>query len=78
MQERNRDKLMQQSLYDLLTMMNKRANPKMCVLDLLGDKQCRCDKYTCEKYKPGCRNSCKEEYKCCNQCIADYLNEYPF
>ena len=79
MPHRNRDRIMQQSMYDLLCSMNKRANPKMCVLDLLGDKQSRCNKYICENYKHGCRNSCEEEYKCCNQCIADYLNEeYPF
>lgn len=78
MPKRNREKLMEQSLYDLLCMMNERANPKTCVLYLLGDKCHECNKYTCENYEHGCRNNCKEEYKCCKECIANWLNEFPF
>ena len=78
MPQRNRERIMQQSLYDLLCAMNKRAMPKMCVLELLDDKSGRCKKFTCENYKHGCMPQCKEEYKCCNQCIAEWLNEFPF
>lgn len=74
--KRNRDKLMEQSLYDLLCAMNERAMPHRCVLQLIDDKESvrtRCDKY--EGEYPACVSP---EYGCCNQCIADYLNEYPF
>ena len=67
MPQRNRDKIMQQSLYDLLCWMNDNINhDEVCIMDTL-------KAYTgarCAKYSSG---------KCCNQCIADYLNEeYPF
>jgi hypothetical protein len=74
--KRNREKLMEQSLYDLLCSMNKRSMPHRCVLQLIDDKESartRCDRY--EGEYPACVSP---EYGCCNQCIADYLNEYPF
>lgn len=78
MPKRNRERIMEQSMYDLLCSMNENAMPKICVLALLGDKRGRCERYTCKKSELGCINNCTENYKCCKQCIADYLNEYPF
>ena len=72
---KNREWLSSQNEYDLLCRINERANPKTCVLYLLGDKCHECNKYTCESYEHGCRNNCKEEYKCCNNCIQSWLNE---
>lgn len=71
MPQRNRERIMQQSLYDLLCSMNdKSANHFLCVLQMLDDKcrvRTRCDKYGEQRTDAGC-----------HKCIADYLNEYPF
>lgn len=72
--KRNREKLMEQSLYDLLCKMNERAMPHRCVLQLIDDKESirtRCDKY--EREKP----VCIAPYESCKQCIADWLNSFP-
>lgn len=67
MQKRNRDKLMEQSFYDLLCMMNANLRTKPifapCIMAALGvDRMERCMKHKAD----------------CDKCIADYLNEYPF
>ena len=65
--KRNRDKLMQQSFYDLLCMMNANimTYPSgMCVMDALGDKERDRRCMTHDAY--------------CDKCIADWLNEFPF
>ena len=78
MPKRNRDKLMEQSLYDLLCSMNTRITDDagalgvdLCVMNGMleyGQTVDRCKKYCYESFRSGC-----------NQCIADYLNEdYPF
>ena len=67
MPKRNREKLMEQSLYDLLCMMNAniRTYPsELCVMIALGCKD-RDER-------------CREHEADCGKCIADYLNEYPF
>lgn len=80
--KRNRDLIMEQSLYDLLCKMNERAMPDKCVLQLIDEKKNfrypRCDKYDCGESGIGCINECTQNYACCKKCIADYLNEYPF
>lgn len=64
MPQRNRDRIMQQSLYDLLCDMNKQlqANPP-CIMTSFGienrDERCK-------------------EYGKCDKCIQAWLNEYPF
>ncbi len=67
MAQRNRDKLLQQSFYDLLCAMNDnlRAFNSACVMiGLIGydKKVIRCYEHKAD----------------CEKCIADYLNEYPF
>ncbi len=84
MPKRNRDKLHDQSLYDLLCMMNERAMPDKCILQLIDEKEdvtnLRCEKYYCDPDESGigCMNDCMKNYACCKKCIADYLNEFPF
>ena len=70
MQKRNRDKLMEQSLYDLLCKMNE-AMKKLqddghlvCVLDALGVERGYC-------------KHCVTGIEC-NECIAQWLNSFPF
>lgn len=68
--KRNREKLMEQSLYDLLCSMNKTMTQlqdeghRVCVLDALN-----VESGYCKHAKNGCS---------CNECIADWLNEFPF
>lgn len=70
MPKRNREKLMEQSLYDLLCFMNEAmtrlqdAGHRVCVLDALGVERGYC-------------KHCITGIEC-KDCIADYLNEYPF
>ena len=57
---------MDQSFYDLLVMMNERAMPDRCVIQLIdGGARTRCDDYG----KPT---------ECCPDCIAAWMNEAPF
>lgn len=81
-QKRNRERIMEQSLYDLLCKMNERAMPDKCVLQLLDEKKDfrnpRCERYDCGNFEIGCMNNCTQNYVCCKQCIADWLNEFPF
>lgn len=65
-QKRNRERIMAQSLYDLLCSMNDNLNHNdTCIMDALkaytGDR--------CKQYGSG---------KECGKCIADWLNEFPF
>ena len=66
MPKRNREKLMEQSLYDLLCKMNERLNDMnhesraYCILDLLDASF-----------------DCKDSTKC-EDCIQAWMNEYPF
>ena len=67
MPKRNREILMQQSLYDLLYMMNKnlRALNSTCVMSgIIGysKKVKRCYEYQCK----------------CDKCLQNWLNEFPF
>ena len=70
MPKRNREKLMEQSFYDLLCSMNNRAMPRVCVIQMLNDTgmRDRCERYT----------NITVKFDDCNKCIADYLNEYQF
>ena len=66
MPQRNRERIMQQSLYDLLCWMNDNINDyEVCIMDALraytGER--------CAKYSWGKR---------CKECIAAWLNEFPF
>lgn len=65
MPKRNREILMQQSLYDMLCSMNanlRTFNSSCVMIGLIGyDRKVeRCYEYKCK----------------CDKCIADYLNEY--
>lgn len=70
MPKRNREKLMEQSLYDLLLSMQyelelcRQHSEAPCIMNALGENLVgvRCTKYN----------------RKCNECIADYLNECPF
>lgn len=71
MPKRNREILMQQSLYDLLLKMQyelelcrQHSEPYPCIMNALSENLVglRCTKYN----------------RKCNECIADYLNEFPF
>ena len=62
MPQRNRDRIMQQSLYDFLTDMNEnftKGDPH-CVLEAI----------------EGSPRTCPKES--CNECIAEWLNSFPF
>lgn len=77
MTKRNREKLMEQSLYDLLVSMNRRITNDagafgidLCIMNGLleyGQTVERCRKYCVNGFRGGC-----------GKCIADYLNEFPF
>ena len=77
MPQRNRERIMQQSLYDLLVSMNTRITDDagalgvdLCVMNGLleyGQTVERCRKYCVESFRTGCKD-----------CIAAWLNEYPF
>jgi hypothetical protein len=62
MPKRNREKLMEQSLYDLLCDMNASfmTGEPHCVLEAITGKNMIC------------------KHESCNHCIADWLNEFPF
>lgn len=81
-QKRNRERIMEQSLYDLLCKMNERAMPNKCVLQFLDKKKDfrnpRCENYDCGNSGIGCMDNCTQNYACCKKCIADWLNEFPF
>lgn len=70
MKKRNRERIMEQSLYDLLCSMNERAMPRVCVVQMLNETGARdrCELYT----------NIAVTFADCKQCIADYLNEFPF
>ena len=81
MPQKNSDKIMQQSLYDLLCKMNETLVKQpdnmnemcvMCCFMSSSDAGARC--YFSES-NSGNRSCDKYD---CNKCIADYLNEYPF
>lgn len=67
---KNRDKLMQQSMYDTLVKMNERAMPRVCVIQMLNDTgiRDRCERYT----------NIAVTFDDCKKCIADWMNEDPF
>lgn len=66
MQKRNREILMQQSLYDLLCSMNEnlKANGSCIMIGLIGydKKVIRCYEYKCK----------------CDKCLQEWVNEFPF
>ena len=76
-QKRNRERLQEQAMYDMLLSMNKRITDDagafgvdLCVMNGLlnyGETVERCKKYCLESFRSGCE-----------QCIADWLNEFPF
>lgn len=70
MPKRNRNKIMEQSIYDLLCSMNNRAMPRVCVIQMLNYTGIR-DR--CERYSDKAPTKAD-----CEKCIADFLNEYPF
>lgn len=67
-QKRNRERIMEQSMYDLLCAMNENHNPLVtghCVMRGFIGETAQFER--CKKYKAHC-----------NQCIQNWLNEYPF
>ena len=70
MPQRNRDRIMQQSLYDLLVSMNETmtrlqdAGHRVCVLDAL-----KVESGYCKHVVNGIE---------CKDCIAKWMNEHPF
>ena len=71
MPKRNRDKLLEQSMYDFLCMMNANLRTRFgsaCIMGALMTEYSECDRIMrCQKHKADC-----------DKCIAEYLNEYPF
>ena len=61
--KRNRDAISQISIYDLLCRMQKNANVRLCVIQLITDSFWTTFHH-CEKY-----------CGCCEICIAEWLNE---
>lgn len=70
MSQRNRDKIMQQSMYDFLCMLNANIRTDtnntsgMCVMNALRDEKMydRCIKHDAD----------------CEKCLQSWMNEYPF
>ena len=74
MPKRNRDKLMSQSLYDMLAHMNANLRTQIthypmaleqpCIMTALGvkDRKARCRKFEAD----------------CAKCLQEWLNEFPF
>lgn len=67
MPKRNRDKLMGQSLYDLLVKIND---------GMLAGNDCIMDVF--DESSKNVAKRCGESSANCGKCIADWLNEYPF
>lgn len=65
--QRNRDKLMEQSFYDLLVKINYGMLARYdCIMDVFDESL------------ENVAKRCGESNANCGKCIADYLNEYPF
>ena len=71
MPKRNREKLMEQSMYDFLCMMNANLITRFGSACIMGALMADFSEY--ERIK-----RCKKHVSDCGKCIADYLNEYPF
>lgn len=81
MPKRNRENLVEQSMYDLLVSMNETLMKQpdninemcvMCCFMSSSDAGARCYFVESDSGNHGC-------YKYdCDKCIADYLNSYPF
>lgn len=67
MPKRNREKLMEQSLYDLIVKINA---------GMLAGYDCIMDVF--DESPESVAKRCGENGANCGKCIADYLNEYPF
>ena len=73
MPKRNRDKLMEQSFYDLLVSMNEMLDKNtscVCIMECFMqslDAEERCKKFLYEGYGHNCK-----------ECIGAFLNEFPF
>lgn len=69
MPKRNRDKLLEMSMYDFLCMLNAnlRTNtePIPCIMNALG-------------INPNRGNRCRGFKAECDKCIQDFLNSFPF
>ena len=79
-QKRNREKIMEQSLYDLLCSMNDCLQKNGAVVtptypDGKEEDSCRACIMDCIMNAVSAKMRCKGS---CEKCIADYLNEYPF
>lgn len=65
MPKRNREKLMEQSLYDMLYAMNEQIDKKggiTCIMECFMET---------EEAEARCKGKC-------NKCIVEWLNEFPF
>ena len=69
MPQRNRERIMQQSLYDLLCSMNEQLDKNSC------NKLCimECFMHSIEAWK-----RCAKFGDNCKECIQAWMNEYPF
>ena len=71
MPQRNRDKLLQQSMYDFLCMMNANLRTRFgsaCVIGALLTEYSEYERIVrCQKHEADCE-----------KCLQSWLNEYPF
>lgn len=61
----NREKLNSMALYDLLCIMDENGGGDTCIVELLGGETWNDDHRSHRCY----------EYKCCQDCVAAWLNE---
>lgn len=71
MPKRNREIIMQQSMFDFLCMMNANLRTRFGLACIMGALLTEFSEY--ERIK-----RCQKHEADCGKCIADYLNEYPF
>ena len=68
MPQRNRERIMQQSLYDLLVSMNEQLDKNthnVCIME-------------CFMQSQDAEKRCEEHQMKCKDCIAKWMNEHPF
>lgn len=70
MAKRNREKLIEQSFYDLLDMMNANLKTKFGSACIMGALMTEFSEY--ERIK-----RCQKHEADCGKCIADWLNSFP-
>lgn len=84
MTQRNRERIMQQSMYDLLIDMNKQLMENNATAEIPPDKECEmvrhCDACIMDCFMESVKayDRCCSFFNDCGSCLQAWLNEYPF